>query len=63
MKAQVGAMVKEVEPPSLGTTIDEVQVGAEASNKATRLPVNSHQEKVEHLKTDLIMMKKKTQTL
>lgn len=52
-------MVERVEHPSLGPTIYEVQVGVDASNKVIMLLNESRQRKFEHLKEDLIAMKKK----
>lgn len=57
LEAQVGNVVEVVEHPSLGPPIDEVQIHVEAASRAVALSNNSHQEKIEHFKADLMALK------
>lgn len=63
LKAQIIDVVKGVEHTYLGSTIDEVQVDAKESKRATRLLDDIHREKIKYFKTDLMAIKKKILTL
>ena len=62
MKAQIEAVIEGFEHPTLGPTIDEVQVDAEASSRVTTHTNDNCHEKIEHIRTYLMPMKKRTQT-
>jgi len=59
LKAQVGAMYDVFEHPYLGKATDEVQIDAEASDKAPKILDGSHQEKIENFRRDLMELKLK----